>query len=128
MSIPLFVPPWPWLVAGNIAGWLCLHLIIAFGGTLLPAARISIDWRLFAPLRGEANLYRLLRVKRWKDRIPDGAVWFPGGIAKKGVVWNRETVPVLLRETCRGELVHWIVLSCVPLFFYLIHLWYGRFM
>lgn len=64
----------------------------------------------FECLPGESGgIYeRWLRVKWWKDLIPDAAPWF-GGAAKKTLSGrSREALERFLLETRRGEWAHWV--------------------
>lgn len=109
------------LIAVNVFAWLLIHLAVPYVVTLLPPG-----W--FAPGRGLRRVRRWERggkcyerwcaVRRWKDAIPDGAALFRTGFRKKRLAsTGRGYLERFVRETCRGELAHWIVLSCAGLFF-----------
>lgn len=109
----------------NIGGWFFLHMLIAFGATMLPRRFFNENQWLFRSRSWEKNgaLYkRLFNVTKWKTMLPDGAAWFRKGFSKKKV---RSTAPeylaLFINETCRGEAAHWIVMALSPLFF----LWNG---
>ncbi|MBD3322795.1 MAG: glycosyl-4,4'-diaponeurosporenoate acyltransferase [Chitinivibrionales bacterium] len=112
----------------DFGAWFVLHMVIAFGATLVP-------WRLFSERQwlyrartweSSGELYqRLFNIVGWKDKLPDGASWLGGGFAKKKV--NSTNVGYLdrfVKETCRAELTHWIVIAVSPLFF-LWNPWYA---
>lgn len=110
------------LVLVNVGAWLAIHLGAAWGVTQAGAARFRPEGWLFRERRFEAGgaLYdRLLSVKRWKRWLPDGAALFKRGFRKKRLL-SRD--PAYLarfrRETCRGELAHWLTLAAAPLFFF----------
>ena len=110
-----------WLIAANVFGWLALHLTVAWIGTRLSADRFNPRHALFRPRRWEqrGRLYqRVFHVKAWKDRLPDGAAWFTDGFPKAALRGDDPAyVQRFMRETCRGEAVHWIVIAIAPLFF-----------
>jgi glycosyl-4,4'-diaponeurosporenoate acyltransferase len=109
--------PLPWVVALNIGGWPVIQLALAWAFTRMPAA-----WfRPPRPLRaeGDGSCYRRwLAVHRWKDRLPDGASWFAGGVAKARLGGRRPAdLERFAREAWRGELCHWSAIACAPVFF-----------
>lgn len=114
--------PVPWVIALNALGLPALQLGWALAFTKMPAAWFDPP----PPGKDRSAAYeRLLAIKRWKDRLPDGASWFEGGFAKAEL---RRRDPrhlrEFLRETWRGELCHWNVLAFIPLFF-LWNPWWG---
>lgn len=122
---------WPtniWLIVVlNIGGWLFLHLFLAWAGLKLPVRMFGHDGKITRLKRWEdhGRIYdRLFAVRRWKGMLPDGAAWFAGGFPK-GQLSSRTPAYLdrFLSETRRGELVHWIVLCCVPLFLIWNPLW-----
>lgn len=106
-----------WIVVLNVIGWPVIQLGLAWFFTRLPAA-----W--FDPPDPHAweqggRIYEcVFRIRRWKDRLPDGAGWIDGGFAK-GTLAGRspDYLRRFVRETWRGELCHWLALGCAPLFF-----------
>ena len=105
----------------NIAGWFILHMLVAFGATMLPRGLFHQKQWLYRVRSWEkdGSIYkRLFKVTRWKGLLPDGAAWFRGGFAKKKVrATDPEYLDLFVKETCRGELAHWIVIVLSPLFF-----------
>ncbi len=114
--------PIPWVVALNALGLPALQLGLAWAFTRMPAARFT------PPRRGRGdprNYERFLAIKRWKDRLPDGASWFKGGFAKAELQRrDRQHLARFLQETRRGELCHWTALALIPVFF-LWNPWWG---
>lgn len=113
--------PIPWVVALNALGLPALQLGLAWGFTRMPAA-----WFTPPPGRGAPRNYeRFLAIKRWKDRLPDGASWFQGGFPKAALQRrDRQHLARFLQETWRGELCHWAALALIPIFF-LWNPWWG---
>ncbi|MFC1851742.1 glycosyl-4,4'-diaponeurosporenoate acyltransferase [candidate division CSSED10-310 bacterium] len=114
-ELPLF-----WTIILNIGGWVVIHLSIAYGITLVHTSRFNPAGSLFKKRSWEGDtLYRtILKAHRWKKKLPDGASWFKKGFPKKKLK-NRdpEYLKRFIRETCRGELSHWLMFFCAPLFF-----------
>ena len=72
------------------------------------------------PFRGcswEKRLYQVLRVAKWKDKVPDMSKIIPDMQPKKLENISVEKLEVLLCEMCRAESVHWaellLGLACV---------------
>ncbi|HRZ36130.1 MAG TPA: glycosyl-4,4'-diaponeurosporenoate acyltransferase [Candidatus Paceibacterota bacterium] len=109
--------PIGWVIVLNVAGWPAIQVGLAWAFTRMPAAwfkpREAHGWE-----RGGRVYERVFAVKRWKDRLPDGARWFGGGFAK-GTLRSADIGHLrrFVRETWRGELCHWAALAFVPLFF-----------
>lgn len=110
------------LVVVNILAWLLIHLGVASLGTQLAPDRFDPAGWLFRGRRWErgGRFYeKWFVIKAWKGMLPDGAALFKQGFRKKtirghGAVYlNR-----FLIETCRSEVVHWIVLGCSLVFFF----------
>lgn len=107
--------PIPWLVALNALGLPALQLGAAWLFTRLPDSLFEPP----LPKRDRSGRYeRLVGIKLWKDRLPDGAAWFKGGFAKAKLRRrDPDHLARFLRETWRGELCHWTVLAVIPIFF-----------
>jgi len=60
---------------------------------------------------------RAFGIKRWKDKLPDASRIFRGGFAKANLLTTSpKYLKRFLRETWRGELVHWLALLAIPVF------------
>jgi glycosyl-4,4'-diaponeurosporenoate acyltransferase len=109
--------PLPWIIAANALGLPALQLGAAWAFTRLPARCFDRSPRPVRP-GAERRYERWAAIRRWKHRLPDGATWFRGGVAKRHLS-SRD--PAALRrfaaETRRGEACHWAVLALVPVFF-----------
>lgn len=59
---------------------------------------------------------RRLRVRAWKDRLPEAGGFFAGGAPKRRIP-SRSTADLtqFKRETVRAERVHWSILASTPL-------------
>ena len=107
------------LILANILFWLVVQLGAAAVGTRLAPKRFNPrnpGFRERSWERGGRLYERVFRVRVWKDLLPDGAAWFRGGFPKATL---RQADPAyverFIRETCRGEAVHWAVVLCGPL-------------
>lgn len=108
------------IVLLNVAAWLVIQLGLAWSLTQISVTRFNPRGRFARLWRWEysSRVYeRCVAIKHWKDLLPDGASWFGGGFAKSAL---RERTPEFLesflRETWRGEVVHWLALATLPLF------------
>lgn len=113
-----------WIVTLNIAGWLVIQLGLAWLFLRMPAR-----WfHLLGPqkiARGGFFYERILRIKSWKDRLPDAARWFHGGFAKSALAQKHpDYLRRFIAETRRGELCHWLAIACTLLFL-LWNPWWG---
>lgn len=109
--------PWAWVVVVNVTLWPMLQLGWAWAFTRMPARWFQPPG-VFAWERA-GNLHeKWFGVRRWKDRLPDGASWFQGGVTKKSLPGrDPAALAIFAREAWRGELCHWTVIAMTPLFF-----------
>jgi glycosyl-4,4'-diaponeurosporenoate acyltransferase len=105
----------------DVLAWLVVHLGVAWAVTRLDPRRFDPRAWLFrerALERGGRLYQRLFRIESWKGSLPDGARLFRRGFRKKQLAARSPEYLARFRvETCRGELAHWIVVACAPLFF-----------
>jgi glycosyl-4,4'-diaponeurosporenoate acyltransferase len=109
--------PIAWVIALNVAGWPVIQFCLAWLFTRLPAAWFHAPCP--SPWERGGRIYeRGFAIRRWKDRLPDGASWFRGGFAKGTLTQaDPDYLSRFARETWRGELCHWVALGCTPVFF-----------
>ena len=107
-------------VGVDIAAWLAIHIGVSYLATRTPLSSFNPDSWFFRRRRWERNgrLYsRFFVVKRWKKRLPDGAAAFKEGFEKRHLRdTSEEYFADFIRETCRAELTHWMVLLFGPVF------------
>ena len=109
-----------WVIALNVIAWLVIQFGLAWAFTQIRAE--CFDYRsLFARPRGwerGGKFYeRVFAIKLWKDKLPDASRMFRGGFAKGNLQdATPEYLERFLRETWRGEVVHWLALLALPLF------------
>lgn len=87
-----------------------IGLLSFFVGRILPKRWFRYDCRSYRPLPFERNggLYDTLKIRRWKDRVPDMSKILPSLIPPKKIqgVPGTEQVEQMLLETCIAEDIH----------------------
>ncbi|HMS25240.1 MAG TPA: hypothetical protein PKB15_06115 [Acidimicrobiia bacterium] len=83
--------------------------------------RVRADsWQLYV---------RLLKIKKWKDKVPEAGALFPGGKSKRRLVGsNAQALDECAQESQRAEFVHWAILLLTPIFFFFNPIWLFGFM
>lgn len=122
-----------WTVLLDIAAWFVIHMGVV-------AVMVSLPIRLFDPRSWlfrqrawecEGRLYEKgLRVRAWKDLLPDGADLLRWRSFRKRHL-ERTTLDYLerfSRETCRAECTHVLTMVWAPFFFLWNPVWVGWFM
>ena len=98
----------------------CLFVLVVgilshYVGEALPRAWFHPDrfpFRAFAWER-EGKIYDKLRIRDWKDQLPDMSRVMKDMIPKRvGTCPTAEKVMLLVRETCVAELIHWLLALC----------------
>jgi glycosyl-4,4'-diaponeurosporenoate acyltransferase len=109
-------------VALDVAAWLVIHMGIALLASRTPLHRFDpLRW-FFLPKawerQGEIYVNRC-GIRVWKKHLPDGARLVGRlGFPKKHLAsTSDEYLETFARETCRAELVHWVIIAFAPLFF-----------
>lgn len=91
------------LAAVITAGTTCYHFTMRLlVGALVPPVKGSARW--FRPKAWEAPLYRLLRVKNWKRRLP---TYDPRQFSL-----TQNTAQQVVRNMCSAEIVHEVIMLC----------------
>ena len=68
------------------------------------------------PFERDGRCYQRLRIRRWKDRVPDFG-GFRGGWSKRALGGtDRNALERFAAETRRAEYVHWAIPAIVPVF------------
>jgi len=108
------------IIVLNVAAWAAIHLGLAWAFTQLAPERFHPDGFLARPRGWEraGRFYeRVVAIRSWKHKLPDGASWFAGGVSKARLPGqSSEALYCFARETWRGELVHWLALLFLPVF------------
>jgi glycosyl-4,4'-diaponeurosporenoate acyltransferase len=106
-------------LALNIIAWLGWSLAVGYLGHRRPLESFVADrwWSRLRPFERGGDWYaRRLRIKDWKDRLPELGALFEGGFAKRMVCRDRDHLQRFLIETRRAEWVHWIAPLLWPVF------------
>jgi len=108
------------VIALNVIAWLVIQFGLAWSFTQLAAERFDYRNAIARPRGWERSgrfYERVFAIKRWKNRLPDASRMFRGGFAKASLQTAApEYLERFLRETWRGEVVHWLALLTIPLF------------
>lgn len=73
--------------------------------------------RLRAVERGGRVYERVLRIKRWKDLLPEAGALFRGGFSKRRLRrHDRAYLEQFVVATRRAEVAHWPILALAPTF------------
>jgi glycosyl-4,4'-diaponeurosporenoate acyltransferase len=98
------------IIGLSVIGWIIWSLLIGFIGHRLPLKLLEADSCLTQPrIWGEDKQWyiRVLKIKRWKDRLPESGDFFQGGFRKSSIGGGDCTVVSrFLAETRRAEYVH----------------------
>jgi glycosyl-4,4'-diaponeurosporenoate acyltransferase len=110
-----------WVFALNFIAWLVIQFGLAWSFTQVALERFDHRSWCAGPRIWErkGRFYeRVFAIKLWKDRLPDASRIFRGGFAKARLQTAApEYLERFLRETWRGEVVHWLALLALPVFF-----------
>lgn len=116
--LPLVAVPAAVALTLNIALWAGAQVSAGYAAHRLPLARLQRDGRLLRLRRFEAGgrwYERRLRIRRWKDRMPEAGAFFAGGMAKRSLPGRSdEGLERFAAETRRAELAHWASFACLP--------------
>lgn len=108
------------LVLIDAGVWASWSAVCGYVAHRIPPARLSRDRGLLRIRGFEAGgrfYERWLRIKRWKDRLPEAGALFRGGFSKRRArVGDRAYLERFAVETRRAELTHWLILAASPWF------------
>lgn len=108
-----------WAIALDVTLWPVLILGAGRWVETLPLSALDPDawlYRLRAWEHG-GRVYEKLGVRRWKGWLPDGAALWQDGFRKKQLAAaDGAYLGRFVHETCRAELVHWLMVPMWGLF------------
>jgi glycosyl-4,4'-diaponeurosporenoate acyltransferase len=113
------------ILSVNIIAWPVIQLSIARAILYVPDRYFASTRRPTGFELREVLFYRrVLRIKRWKHLLPDGASWFTGTFSKSRISsHDSDYLLRFAREARRGELAHWCMLCSFPIFYLWNPLW-----
>lgn len=114
MSVPLGL-----IVAADAAVWAGWSAVVGYAAHRVPVDRLATDGPLtrLRPVERDGRVYESVRIRRWKDRLPELGDAFRGGVSKRGLRSGASAdLRRLAAETRRAELVHWGIPAIVPVF------------
>lgn len=110
---------WGTLLA-NVAAWAVIHTASGYLVHRLALDRLQRDGPLLRPRRWEHDgrtYQRVLRIRAWKDHLPEAGALFSGGVSKRELTGSLTGgLPRFVAETRRAERGHWLALAGGPLF------------
>ena len=96
----------------------CIFYLAAIGilsfilGRLLPDTWFREDSWFFQCFDWEkgGRVYNAFHIRKWQNKVPDMSRLFPGIMQEKKISRNfREDLPLMIRETCIAEFIHWVL-------------------
>lgn len=123
--------PRPWMIVLDVVAWAVWSATAGLVAHRMPVSRLDHDnwWFRLRPAERSGRLYERLRIKRWKDRLPEAGALFTGGFSKRRIATRDPGyLERFVVETRRAELTHWLVMAAAPLFFLWNYWWVGLIM
>ena len=121
-----------WLIFLNIFTWIVIHLGMSYLCTKIPLKKFNpFNWLYrIKNIEYDGRIYiDIFKIKKWKEKIPDGAKLFKGSFTKKRLEKKDYIyLKTFMLETCRGELTHWLQIMPVWIFFLWNPWWAGLIM
>jgi glycosyl-4,4'-diaponeurosporenoate acyltransferase len=117
--LPLIELSRPVTVAVDVVAWGVVHAGTGYLAHRLPLRAVDHDTRWTRLRRWErrGRRYERVRIRRWKDRLPEAGAFFAGGVSKRelpGVATER--LRRFAAETRRAEYGHVACAAAGPLF------------
>ena len=112
--------PFEQALAASVLAWIGLGLGTGIFVHRLPVSWLQRDNWLTRPraFEDDGRFYeRWLRIRSWKDKLPEKGDFFPGGFSKRAITdRSDEFLDRFAAETRRAELVHWMNAASGPVF------------
>jgi glycosyl-4,4'-diaponeurosporenoate acyltransferase len=110
-----------WMLVIDFIAWLVINLSVAGILSRLRSEAFNTETWLFKERKWEkqSSLYeRLFKIKKWKSWLPDGAEVSRKAFKKKHLLTaDSAYLSVFILETCRAEILHWIIFLFGFIFF-----------
>jgi glycosyl-4,4'-diaponeurosporenoate acyltransferase len=102
-----------WMLLFDFIAWLVINLSVAGVISKLRSQSFNAETWLFKERNWEkhSRLYeQLFKIKKWKGWLPDGAEVSRKAFKKKHLqTADSAYIRVFILETCRAEILHWII-------------------
>lgn len=116
----------------DVIAWMIIHLSIGFWSSRIPIAWFNPQNILYRTYRWEkgGKIYQsILHVRSWKCYAPDGGSLYPDTFSMRRLPnYDVEYLERWLKESCRSELCHWLMILPGFLFFFWNSVFLGWFM
>jgi glycosyl-4,4'-diaponeurosporenoate acyltransferase len=117
----------PWILALDFLVWLVIDLSVAGILSRLRAESFNTKNWLFKERKWEkqSRLYEhFFKINKWKGWLPDGAKVSRTAFKKKHLQTTKSGyIQLFILETCRAEILHWIIFL-FGLIFFVWNAWY----
>lgn len=104
----------------DVLAWICFHLGIGYWCSHLPLHLFNPQQKLYLTQSWEQNgeIYqKIFHVRSWKKLIPSGAALYRNTFKLKNLpTFKLDYIETWLKESCRAEFCHWIMI--LPGFFF----------
>jgi glycosyl-4,4'-diaponeurosporenoate acyltransferase len=111
----------PWMLIIDFAAWLIINLSVSGIISLRRSGSFNDNSWLYRERAWERKslIYEsLFKVKKWKGWLPDGAKVSRTAFRKKRLLSSEPAyLTTFIQETCRAELLHWVIFIFWPIFF-----------
>ena len=107
------------LLIVDVAAWGAIHAGTGYLAHRLPESFCRRDTWITRLRRCERSgrIWRVLRVRRWKDRVPEAGAVFAGGVSKRHLPGSGEAgLQQFAAMTRRAEYGHWMCAAASPVF------------
>jgi len=106
----------------DVFAWVCFHLGIGYWCSRLPISNFDPQESKYQTKSWEKDgeIYeKIFHVRAWKKLIPSGARVYAGAFEIKNLPsYNFDYVERWLKEICRAEYCHWVMMLPGLLFFF----------
>ncbi|WKA55549.1 glycosyl-4,4'-diaponeurosporenoate acyltransferase [Planococcus shixiaomingii] len=118
--MPLIELSLGWLILADVVAWAIFHLGISYCVFKIPSQWFIFQSRLFRSFHFERNgelWQQIFRIKGWKQRLPDGTMFFKSAYNKQSLHgFDSSSLARFVIESRRAEMTHWLSIIPAPLF------------
>lgn len=95
-------------------------LLVMISGFHWPRELFDYTAKFFLPKKWEINsdIYSILKVSKWKDKVPDVSKYIKKIPAKQITKSSVDAIKILIKETCVAEVAHYLlIILAIPINF-----------